>query len=137
MDEKNAAAHSKVGDTPQMNAENVDDIDDAEDVSVYTTVIKLAKFYQHAPEFWFAQIESQFRVKGISVDETMFYYAVAALPQEVALQVMPAVKSKSYITLKMALLAAFDLTETPRAASLLHLQGLGDKLPSVLASEIR
>ena len=101
--EKDMAAQSSgVGDAPQMNAENVD-TDGAGDVSVYTIAVKLAKFYQHAPEFWFAQIESQFRVRVISVDETMFYYAVAALPQEVALRVMPAVKSGSYVTLRTAL----------------------------------
>ena len=66
----------------------------------------------------------------------MFHYVVAALPQEVALRVMPTVESRNYQMLKEALLEAFNLTVTQRVAKLLHLQGLGDKLPSVLASEI-
>ena len=49
---------------------------------------------------------------------------------------MPSVKSGSYETMKLALLDAFDLMQAQRAAKLLHLKGLGDKLPSVLASEI-
>ena len=112
-----------MGFTPQLNAEGVGQ-DDTGEVSVYTIAVKLAKFYQHAPEFWFAQIESQFQLRNISVDAMKYYHAVAALPEEVACRVMPAVKSKSYATLKVALLRAFYLTEVQRAASLLHLGGL-------------
>ena len=61
---------------------------------------------------------------------------MVALPQEVAVRVMPAVKSTSYDTMKKALREAFDLTRAQRAAKLLHLQCLGNRLPSVLASEI-
>ena len=68
VDVKDAASQSSVEDAPHVNTENIDNTDGAEDVSVYTTAVKLAKFYQHAPEFWFAQIESQFSVKGITVD---------------------------------------------------------------------
>ena len=52
------------------------------------------------------------------------------------LRVVPAVKSSKYEALKSVLLEAFDLTKSQRAAKLLHLQGLGDRLPSVLTSEI-
>ena len=105
-------------------------------MSVYATAVKLADFYQHTPVFWFAQVEGQFSVKHITDDQTKFHYVMAALPQEVVFRVMPVVKSTSYETLKSALLEAFNLTESQRAAKILHLQGLGDKLPSVLASEI-
>ena len=104
--------------------------------TVYTTVVKLADFYEQNPGFWFAQIEGQFVVKKIDDDQMKFHYVMVALPQEVAVRVMPAVKSKSFETMKKALLDAFDLTQAQRATKLLHLRGLGDKLPSVLASEI-
>ena len=79
--------------------------------TVMAATVKLSSFYQHAPSFWFIQAESQFDVKGISSDSTKFNHIVAALPEDVALCVMPAVESRSYDTLKKALMDAFDLTE--------------------------
>ena len=104
--------------------------------TVYATAVKLADFYEQNPSFWFAQIEGQFVVKKIEDDQLKFHYVMAALPQEVAVRVMPAVKSKSFAMMKKALLEAFDLTQAQRAMKLLHLKGLVDKLPSVLASEM-
>ena len=103
---------------------------------VYATEVNLVDFYEHNPVFWFAQIEGQFVVKEIDDDRMKFHYVMAALPQEVAVRVMTAVKSGSYGIMKKALLDTFDLTWAQRAVKLLHLRGLGDKLPSVLASEI-
>ena len=105
-------------------------------MAVFAATVKLANFYHQAPSFWFVQAESQFSVKGITVESTKFHHVVSVLPQEIALRVMPAVESLDYQMLKTALLEAYDLTETQRATKLLHLQGLGDKLPSVLTSEI-
>ena len=89
-----AAESANVEVIPQLDAEEIGQ-DDTGEVSVYAIAVKLAKFYQHAPEFWFAQIESQFQLRNIMVDATKYYHAVAALPEEVVCRVMPAVKSKS------------------------------------------
>ena len=100
---------TKLDEASQLNAENTENTGSTENVSVYATAVKLTNFYHDVPVFWFAQVESQFSVKSITVDETKFHYVVAALPQEVALCVMPAVESGAYETLKMALLGMFDL----------------------------
>ena len=104
--------------------------------TVHAATVKLPKFYQLAPAFWFAQAESQFRLKKITEDVTKFDHVVASLSEEVALRVMPAINSLDYARLKRDLMGAFDLTVPQRAAKLLHLPGLGDKRPSELAAEI-
>ena len=104
--------------------------------TVHAATVKLPKFYALAPAFWFAQAESQFRIKRITEEVTKFDHVVASLTEEVAMRVMPAIVSMDYARLRKDLMGAFDLTVTQRAAKLLHLPGLGDKRPSMLAAEI-
>ena len=108
----------------------------ASNASTHAVTIKLAPFYASSPGFWFAQVESQFRVKKITDQLTKFDHVVQSLSEEVALRVSKAVESQQYQTLKDVLMKAFDMTSEQRAAKLLHLPGLGDRLPSKLAAEI-
>ena len=105
-------------------------------VTVHAATVKLPGFYTLAPGFWFDSAESQFRLKKIDSEQTKFDHVMASLSEEIALQVIPATREKSYATLKAALMEVFDLTEEQRAEKLLHLPGLGDKRPSKLAAEI-
>ena len=113
-----------------------DVVEDNAQGTVHAATVKLPKFYPLAPAFWFAQAESQFRLKRITEEVTKFDHVVASLSEEVAMRVMPAVNSMDYTRLKRDLMGAFDLTVPQRAAKLLHLPGLGDKRPSALAAEI-
>ena len=103
---------------------------------IHAATVKLPPFFPSAPQFWFAQAESQFRIKKIEVDLTKFDHVMASLTEDMALHVMPAIAGQSYAALKDALMEAFDLTASQRATKLLHLPGLGDKRPSTLISEI-
>ena len=104
--------------------------------AVFAATVKLPQFYSLAPGFWFDSAESQFCLKKIVDNQTKFDYVMASLTEEIALQVIPAMRGKSYTALKEALLEVFELTEEQRAEKLLHLPGLGDKRPSKLAAEI-
>ena len=104
--------------------------------SVFATSVKVPQFYKENARFWFDGLESQFRLKKVSDDTTKFDHVMSALPEEVAMQVMPAIRSKRYEELKEALLNVYGLTEQQRALKLLSLPGLGDKKPSKLAAEI-
>ena len=101
---------------------------------------KLPSFWMSQPRVWFAQAEAQFTLRGITADETKYYYVVAALDQGTATRLLnllshPPTEDK-YPTLKTRLLETFDLSEQERAAKLLHLRPLGDSKPSTLMDEM-
>ena len=60
--------------------------------SVFAVTIKLPSFYQVNAQFWFDSAESQFRLKGIRDETTKFDYVMSSLPEEVAMQVIPATR---------------------------------------------
>ena len=41
--------------------------------------LKLPNFWTTHPEIWFAQAEAQFNIRGVTSDDTKYYYAVAAV----------------------------------------------------------
>ena len=68
-----------------------------------------------------AQAEAQFTLRGITADETKYYYVVAALDQGTATRLLdllshPPAEDK-YPTLETRLLETFDLSEQERAAT--------------------
>ena len=109
---------------------------EAHHVCVSAATAKLPPFFMGNPSFWFAQVESQFRTKAIKGDLAKFDHVMAALSEDVALRVMPAISKQCYTGLKAALLGEFELTTKQRAGKLLSLPGLGDRRPSTLVAEI-
>ena len=103
---------------------------------IHAATVKLPPFFPKNPQFWFAQVESQFWTKKIEVDLSKFDHVMTALSQDVVLWVMPVITARSYVGLKNALMEEFDLTPSQRATKLLQLPGLGDKHPSTVAAEI-
>ena len=62
--------------------------------SVFAATVKLPVFYQDNTQFWFDSAESQFRLKSISDNTTKFDHVMSSLPEEVAMQVIPATRRK-------------------------------------------
>ena len=103
----------------------------------FTGTVKLPSFYVATPRFWFIRAEGEFTMKGITESALKFHYVAEALPEEVALWVMPTLEGDAnYNMLNWELLLAYELTDAQRAVKLLHLPDLGEKLPSTLAAEI-
>ena len=50
--------------------------------------MKLPVFWLDAAEIWFAQADTHFGIRNVTVSKTNFYHLVAVLPQEVALQIL-------------------------------------------------
>lgn len=103
---------------------------------VYAATVKLPEFWQHDPEPWFQHIEAQFRLRGITTDETRYFHVVAALDSSTTRRIMgllrdPPTQGK-YDALKGQLLRLFQLSEAERAERLLSLNGLGDSKPTEL-----
>ena len=104
--------------------------------AVYAAAIKLPEFWQHDPAPWFQHIEAQFHLRGITVDDTKYYYVVAALDASTTRRVMGFLREPpadgKYNALKTQLLRLFQLSDAERADRLLSLNGLGDSKPTEL-----
>ncbi|KAJ8372639.1 hypothetical protein AAFF_G00280550 [Aldrovandia affinis] len=84
----------------------------------------------------FAQAEAQFALRGITQEDTKYFYVVAALNSSTASRVLSLLQDPpeddKYLALKQLLLETFELSEPERARKLLTLPGLGDSKPSEL-----
>ena len=102
--------------------------------------LKLPTFWTSQPEVWFAQAEAQFNLRGITAEDTKYFYVLAALDQQTATRLLdlisrPPVDNK-YKTLKDRLISTFGLSKHERASRLLHFRPLGDSKPSTLMDEM-
>ena len=50
--------------------------------------LKLPTFWTSQPEVWFAQTEAQFNLRGITADDTKYFYVLAALNQQTATRLL-------------------------------------------------
>jgi hypothetical protein len=102
--------------------------------------LKLPPFWAAQPRAWFTQAEAQFTLRGITQDETMYFYLVAALDQHTAERLLDVLESPpaadKYKSLKARLLGTYSLTRQQRASRLLSMSGLGDRRPSELMDEM-
>ena len=112
----------------------------SEENKVNAVSLKLPTFWIEEPEVWFAQVDAQFAIRNITVTDTKYHYAVAALDQTTARRVLDILRTPpggdKYQALKDRLLGTYALSEDERAARLLNQPGLGDKRPSALMDEM-
>ena len=102
--------------------------------------LKLPTFWAAQPHVWFQQAEAQFTIRGVTADQTKYAYIVAALDQDTASRLIdllgaPPAEDK-YGSLKARLLKTFGLSRRVRASRLLHMDDLGDRMPSALMDEM-
>ena len=106
----------------------------------HAVALKLPTFWTAQPDVWFAQAEAQFNLRGITADDTKYYYVVAALDQDTATRVLDLISQppddNKYSTLKGRLIDTFGLNKRERASRLLHFRPLGDSKPSALMDEM-
>lgn len=96
--------------------------------------IRVPPFWPEEPALWFAQVESQFVLSKITSDETKFYYLVAQLDHQYAVEVKdiitnPPVTGK-YEKLKLELIKRLSASQEKRVKQLLMHEELGDRKPS-------
>ncbi|KAJ8410472.1 hypothetical protein AAFF_G00193760 [Aldrovandia affinis] len=103
---------------------------------MHAVALKLPEFWQEHAAVWFAQAEAQFALRGITQEDTKYFYVVAALNSSTASRVLSLLQdppeADKYLALKQLLLETFELSEPERARKLLTLPGLGDSKPSEL-----
>lgn len=114
---------------------------DNEDTSVARIAFKAPIFWEHDPELWFFQVESQFVMANITVDSTKFHAVIAALSSNVLSCIRDLIKSPpstdAYKALKDRVLQHFARSDSSRLNLLLKDLQLGDKRPSFLLNEMR
>lgn len=98
--------------------------------------LKLPEFWQANPAGWFRTVESQFTLRGITVDNTKFHYVVASLGSSTSAELEgfldnPPAADK-YEALKKELLKIYQLTPQAKKRLLLNLPDLGDRKPTEL-----
>ena len=102
--------------------------------------LKLSTFWPDSAEVWFAQADAQFEIRSISSSRSKFYHAVAALPQDVAGQVLDLIRAPPrddhYLVLRTRLVRLFNLNEYQRFEALVSLSLSGDQKPSYLMNRM-
>lgn len=103
--------------------------------------VRVPPFYPTKPKLWFASLESQFVLAGVTTDSTKYHYAVSHLePQyiEIVEDVIegPAASDK-YETLKTELVKRLSASRDKQVQQLLHHEELGDRKPSQFLRRLR
>ena len=102
--------------------------------AVSAVSLKLPPFWPGDPELWFAQVEAQFDLRGITAQTTKFSYVMASLTQEFAHKVRDVLlhppADEPFIHLKRQLITRLCASEQKRIRQLLSEEQLGDRTPS-------
>lgn len=124
-----------------MQGSSDDNVSVGENKEVYRVAVKLPQFWEKYPQLWFANIEAQFIVAGITSDETKFYSVVSALNSDILNYVSDIVLNPPthdrYVALKNRLVSEFSDSEQKRLKTLLSELALGDEKPSHLLRQMR
>ena len=102
--------------------------------------VKIPPFWPSDPQVWFAQVEAQFSMRGITAQPTKFDYIVASLSPEFATEVRDLILQFSthpYATLKEQLIRRTAASEQRRFQQLITTEELGDRRPSQLLRRIQ
>lgn len=109
---------------------------------VARVALKLPPFWKSNPTLWFAQLEAQFTIAGITVDATKFYHVISVVESDILNTVSdiilnPTDETNKYAKLKERLINLHSESEESKIRSLLQGQELGDQRPSQLLSRMR
>lgn len=97
--------------------------------------VRIPPFYIEKPALWFAQLEAQFMLSGVTADTTKFYFTMAQLDPQYAAEVEDIITNppaaNKYEKLKTELVKRLSATRERDIQHLSH-EELGDRKPSQL-----
>ena len=103
-------------------------------------LMKLPVFWPDAAEVWFAQADTQFAIRSVTVSKTKFYHMVAVLPQEVAWQMLDLIRTlpagDPYVVSPRVSYHALYAEAYQRFEALVSLPLSGDQKPSHLMNRM-
>ncbi|KAL0868744.1 hypothetical protein ABMA27_008180 [Loxostege sticticalis] len=101
---------------------------------VFKVGVRIPPFWPEKPAIWFAQIEGQFLISGITTDATKFYYVIGQLDQQYAGEVEDIITNppatNKYERLKTELIKRLSASKERKVKQLLVHEELGDRKPS-------
>jgi hypothetical protein len=108
---------------------------------LHAVSIKLPPFWPADPALWFAQVESQFHIRGITSQRTRYHHIVGALTPDIASEVRDLLLQppldRPYDELKAAIFARTSESAQHRVQQLISGEELGDRKPSQLLRRMR
>jgi hypothetical protein len=103
-------------------------------VDVFKVGVRVPPFWPEEPEIWFAQVEGQFAISGITSDVTKFNYVIGQLDNRYSREVKDAIinppANDKYIKLKTELIKRLSASNENKIKQLLMHEELGDRKPS-------
>lgn len=103
--------------------------------------VRIPPFWPTEPEIWFAQIENQFALTGITSDDTKYNYVTGHLEQAYAAEIRDILlnppATEKYGKLKAELIARFGISEAKKVRQLLDSEEIGDRKPSQFLRYLR
>ncbi|XP_023227142.1 uncharacterized protein LOC111627745 [Centruroides sculpturatus] len=110
-------------------------------VNVTRVAVKPPPFWKPNPTLWFAQLEAQFAISGISADSTKFNHVISAIESEVLNSVSDLIlhppASEKYEALKKRLIELQSESQESKILTLLQGLELGNQHPSQLLNRMR
>lgn len=109
--------------------------------NIHKVSVKVGPFWHDRPALWFATLEAQFNLNGITREQTKFYYTISFLDTRVADEVSDLITHPppeyEYTKLKEALIARFTESYEEKARRLLEKEEIGDRKPSSFLRHLR
>lgn len=101
---------------------------------VAKVAVRTPPFWPEEPELWFAQMEGQFLLSGITADTTKFYYVISQLEHQHILEVKDIVNAppteNKFAKLKSELIKRLSASRQKKHRELLVSEEMGDRKPS-------
>ncbi|KAJ8911572.1 hypothetical protein NQ315_008915 [Exocentrus adspersus] len=103
--------------------------------------VQVPPFWPERPAIWFAQLEGQFELAGITADKTKFYYVTSNLDQKAALEVEDIITTPpatgKYQKIKDEICKRLSVSQEQRIRQLLEGEEIGDRTPSQFLRHLR
>lgn len=110
-------------------------------VGVNKIGIKVGPFWKRDPTLWFAQLEAQFTLAGITREDTRYYHVLAAIDSEILACCSDIIRDPpedaKYTKIKERITQEYSTSEQNRMQQLLRGCELGDRKPSQLLREMK
>ncbi|XP_076655177.1 uncharacterized protein LOC143360335 [Halictus rubicundus] len=103
--------------------------------------VHMAKFWAEKPALWFAHLDAQFGLRGITQEDTKYHHVVAQLDVKTAQEVEDILlnppEQNKYTRLKDELIARLSTSKQRKIKQLLEHEERGDRTPSQFLRHIR